>query len=101
MGQWNNDKESLNAVIERLMTENAQWRIKEEETRILLRTRAPGAAELKLKDAIRTIVDERDDQYKQIDVYKETMKKVLRLLSQGNAGEAQKVLNIFLFTTIK
>lgn len=96
-----NETESLQKSLERLMQENASWRIQVEEALALMRQRAPNADGLTLKSGIKTILDDRDSNLSRIDFYRDFLKKILKLLIDNRGEDAKKELNVFLFNNKK
>lgn len=88
---------SLNEVIQRLISENAQTRQKVEEVEALIRRRATNADGLSLAAAVKTILDDRDAAGTRITIFRAELKKALTLLLADNAKEAVKAINHFLF----
>lgn len=95
------ETESLQKSLERLMQENASWRVQVEEAMAIIRQRAPNADGLSLKSGIKTILDDRDSSLSRIDFYRDFLKKILKLLIENRSDDAKKELNVFLFNNKK
>lgn len=95
------ETESLQKSLERLMQENASWRVQVEEAMAIIRQRAPNADGLSLKSGIKTILDDRDSSLSRIDFYQDFLKKILKLLIENRSDDAKKELNVFLFNNKK
>lgn len=95
------DPVEFNKIIERLMNENTQWRSKVEVAENIIRLRAPTASGLSLVASVKTILDERDHNLDRVQIYRDEMKKILRLLLTKNIDDIKKELNLFLFNNKK
>ena len=79
------------------MLENAQLRRKIEKVQVIIRQRSPNADGLKLEASLKTILNDRDAAQNRIGFYRNQMKKILKILLDGNLDEAKKEINHFLF----
>ena len=89
--------DKLNEALNRLMLENAQLRRKIEKAQVIIRQRSPNADGLKLEASLKTILNDRDAAQNRIGFYRNQMKKILKILLDGNLDEAKKEINHFLF----
>jgi len=87
----------LNEVILRLTQENAQSRRRVEEAEAIIRREAPNADGLTLIGAIKVILKDRNIARNRIGIFRDELKKVLRLLAEGQPKEAAREANQFLF----
>ncbi len=89
--------ERLNEALARLMTENAGLRRKIEAAEVIIRRRAPNADGLSFSAAMKTILDDRDAASSRVQFFRDQLKKMLKMLAQGQVKEVMKEINHFLF----
>jgi len=89
--------EKLNEVIVRLTEENAQIRKQIDEVKVIIRRRSPNADGLSTAGSIKVILADRDQARDKIVVFRDELKKALRLLAEGKVKEVYHEINQFLF----
>lgn len=89
----------LNDTIKRLIEENSHYRKRLEEAQALIRREAPNAAELTLVGSIKVILKDRNKSRNRIGIFRDELKKVLRILAEksGSTKDVIHELNQFLF----
>jgi phosphoserine phosphatase len=90
-------EKELNEVVERLMQENFSLRIKREDIKTIIRKRAAMLDGLSVEQAVTAVLNERDKLFSDLEIHKQHLKRVYKLLISDNIELAKKELDNIIF----